>query len=69
MWVWLHLHLQQHTNDGVQRNETIVVIDAGGGTVDAVTYKCTRGDPLRLSEEVVAPDSKHALYVFSLPLN
>ncbi|KAH7385873.1 hypothetical protein BKA66DRAFT_548581 [Pyrenochaeta sp. MPI-SDFR-AT-0127] len=39
-------------------NESVVVVDAGGGTVDAVTYKCEIGDPLRLSEEVVAPDSQ-----------
>ncbi|OAK96902.1 hypothetical protein IQ06DRAFT_351485 [Phaeosphaeriaceae sp. SRC1lsM3a] len=39
------------------RNETIVILDAGGGTVDAVTYKCKKSDPLRLSAEVVPPDS------------
>lgn len=35
------------------------MVDAGGGTIDAVTYKCAHDEPLRLSEEVVAPDSKH----------
>lgn len=40
------------------RDETVVIVDAGGGTVDAVTYKCDNDDPLRLSAEVVAPDSK-----------
>ncbi|PVI00853.1 hypothetical protein DM02DRAFT_671732 [Periconia macrospinosa] len=38
--------------------ENIVVVDAGGGTVDAVTYECSNGDPLRLTSEVVAPNSK-----------
>jgi hypothetical protein len=41
-----------------QPGETVVVVDAGGGTVDAVTYDCTNVEPLRLSAEVVAPDSK-----------
>ncbi|KAL1602352.1 hypothetical protein SLS60_005768 [Paraconiothyrium brasiliense] len=40
------------------RDETVVIVDAGGGTIDAVTYKCANDDPLRLSEEVVAPDSE-----------
>ncbi|KAF2181387.1 Hsp70 family protein-like protein [Zopfia rhizophila CBS 207.26] len=40
------------------RDETVVIVDAGGGTVDAVTYKCENDEPLRLSAEVVAPDSK-----------
>jgi hypothetical protein len=35
-----------------------VVIDAGGGTVDAVTYQCTKETPLRLNAEIVEPDSK-----------
>jgi hypothetical protein len=35
-----------------------VILDAGGGTVDAVTYKCVNGDPVRLAEEVIAPDSE-----------
>ncbi|KAF2124677.1 hypothetical protein P153DRAFT_325969 [Dothidotthia symphoricarpi CBS 119687] len=42
----------------VFRNETVVIVDAGGGTVDAVTYKCENSDPLRLSAEVVSPDSR-----------
>ncbi|ORY16547.1 Hsp70 family protein-like protein [Clohesyomyces aquaticus] len=45
-------------NDEVQRGETIVILDAGGGTVDAVTYQVTRGYPLRLASEVVQPDSQ-----------
>lgn len=45
------------TNSDAKHNESVVVIDAGGGTVDAVTYKCEMGDPLRLAEEAVAPDS------------
>jgi hypothetical protein len=34
-----------------------VILDAGGGTVDAVTYEVTSSDPLRLSAEVVPPRS------------
>jgi len=44
----------------MQKNETIVVLDAGGGTVDAVTYTCVNGNPVRLAAEVVPPDSKSA---------
>ncbi|KAF1949105.1 hypothetical protein CC80DRAFT_497783 [Byssothecium circinans] len=48
--------------DGVENEiyngETVVILDAGGGTVDAVTYQCTYDNPLRLSAEVVPPDSK-----------
>ncbi|KAH7378746.1 hypothetical protein BKA66DRAFT_610262 [Pyrenochaeta sp. MPI-SDFR-AT-0127] len=40
------------------RGETVVIVDAGGGTVDAVTYKCDHDVPLRLSAEVVAPFNK-----------
>ncbi|KAF1849715.1 uncharacterized protein K460DRAFT_360566 [Cucurbitaria berberidis CBS 394.84] len=40
------------------RAETVVIVDAGGGTVDAVTYQCDNDEPLRLSAEVVAPCSK-----------
>ena len=46
-----------------QENETILVLDAGGGTVDAVTYKVTNSYPLRLSAEVVTPGS---MYIHSL---
>jgi hypothetical protein len=37
--------------------ETIVILDAGGGTVDAVTYQVTHSYPLRLSAEIVPPGS------------
>ena len=33
-----------------------MILDAGGGTVDAVTYRCVNSDPVRLAEEVIAPD-------------
>jgi hypothetical protein len=46
-----------------QENETILVLDAGGGTVDAATYKVTNSYPLRLSDEVVLPGSR---YIYSL---
>ena len=35
-----------------------MILDAGGGTVDAVTYRCINDDPVRLAEEVIAPDSE-----------
>lgn len=52
---------------GSQCDETVVIIDAGGGTIDAVTYKCTNDEPLRLSEEVVAPDSETIPKTLPLP--
>ena len=42
-----------------QQNEIILVLDAGGGTVDAVTYQITNSYPLRLSAEVVEPGSMY----------
>jgi len=45
-------------DDMSQRNETVVILDAGGGTIDAVTYRCVNGDPVRLAEEVIAPASE-----------
>ena len=45
-------------DDVSQRNETVVILDAGGGTIDAVTYRCVNGDPVRLAEEVIAPASE-----------
>lgn len=53
-----HFSVVYVVDKALQNNETIVVLDAGGGTVDAVTYKCVNGDPVRLDAEVVAPDSK-----------
>ncbi|KAF2647604.1 hypothetical protein K491DRAFT_614350 [Lophiostoma macrostomum CBS 122681] len=37
--------------------EVVVILDAGGGTIDAVTYEVTRSDPLRMDAEVVAANS------------
>jgi hypothetical protein len=51
--------INKHTNLSIQRGETVVIVDAGGGTVDAVTYKCDNDEPLRLSSEVVTPDSEY----------
>ncbi|KAF7593676.1 hypothetical protein BBP40_011086 [Aspergillus hancockii] len=39
----------------ITAGESFVLLDAGGGTVDAVTYKVTSGMPLRLAREAVAP--------------
>jgi hypothetical protein len=47
-----------------QGNEIILVLDAGGGTVDAVTYKVTNSYPLRLFAEVVPAGSKY-IYPFN----
>lgn len=40
-----------------QAGDIIVVLDAGGGTVDAVTYSVTNSEPLRLSAEMAASSS------------
>ncbi|RSL69654.1 hypothetical protein CEP54_002134 [Fusarium duplospermum] len=40
-------------NYGFRRGDTVVLLDAGGGTVDAATYKIENQLPLRLSKEVV----------------
>ncbi|KIM98784.1 hypothetical protein OIDMADRAFT_181289 [Oidiodendron maius Zn] len=37
------------------KGDSFLLLDCGGGTVDAVTYKLTRDDPVRM-EEVVGPD-------------
>ncbi|KAJ3571661.1 hypothetical protein NPX13_g5302 [Xylaria arbuscula] len=39
----------------IPAGQTFVLLDAGGGTVDANTYTVSQTQPLRLSEEVVAP--------------
>jgi hypothetical protein len=36
-----------------------VILDAGGGTVDAVTYRITNDEPLRMAAEVVKPHSQY----------
>ncbi|KAJ3464653.1 hypothetical protein MRS44_009439 [Fusarium solani] len=40
-------------NYAFRRGDTFVLLDAGGGTVDAVTYQIENQLPLRLSKEVV----------------
>ncbi|KAK8130804.1 hypothetical protein PG999_003184 [Apiospora kogelbergensis] len=39
----------------VKAGDTFVLLDAGGGTVDANTYTVSRTNPLRLTHEVVEP--------------
>lgn len=34
-----------------------MILDAGGGTVDAVTYEVANSKPLRMSAEVIPPKS------------
>ncbi|KAI1395126.1 hypothetical protein F4819DRAFT_506014 [Hypoxylon fuscum] len=43
------------TNPNIQAGQTFVLLDAGGGTVDANTYTVSQTQPLRLSNEVVEP--------------
>ena len=40
----------------MQVNETFVLLDAGGGTVDAITYTVDKETPLRLKTEEVELD-------------
>ncbi|KAF8541135.1 hypothetical protein BDD12DRAFT_830367 [Trichophaea hybrida] len=44
------LHATQHTN--LKQGDTFIVCDAGGGTVDLISYKVTGIDPLTLDESV-----------------
>lgn len=37
----------------IRAGETFVMLDAGGGTVDATTYKLTRSDPVRRERQAV----------------
>ncbi|KAI3339160.1 hypothetical protein F4824DRAFT_456252 [Ustulina deusta] len=43
------------TDQDIHAGQTFVLLDAGGGTVDANTYAVSQTQPLRLSEEVVTP--------------
>ncbi|KAH7310909.1 hypothetical protein B0I35DRAFT_397312 [Stachybotrys elegans] len=43
-------------HDVLKRGDVFVLLDAGGGTVDANTYEISKKEPLRLSKEVVAID-------------
>ncbi|KAF5857425.1 hypothetical protein ETB97_005772 [Aspergillus alliaceus] len=47
--------LAQTKDITITAGESFVLLDAGGGTVDAVTYKVTSDIPLRLAREAVAP--------------
>ncbi|KAF4449998.1 hypothetical protein F53441_6782 [Fusarium austroafricanum] len=39
----------------IKRGQTFVLLDAGGGTVDANTYRVSNEEPLRLDHEIVPP--------------
>ncbi|KAK0620779.1 hypothetical protein B0T14DRAFT_522135 [Immersiella caudata] len=43
------------TERGISPGDTFILLDAGGGTVDANTYTVTTATPLRLDREVVPP--------------
>ncbi|OTA99475.1 hypothetical protein M426DRAFT_325122 [Hypoxylon sp. CI-4A] len=43
------------TESSIQAGKSFVLLDAGGGTVDANTYKVNQTQPLRLEKEVVEP--------------
>ncbi|KAJ2979435.1 hypothetical protein NUW58_g7200 [Xylaria curta] len=43
------------TDPDIQAGQSFVLLDAGGGTVDANTYMVSQTQPLRLSEEIVLP--------------
>ncbi|KAF4972875.1 hypothetical protein FSARC_646 [Fusarium sarcochroum] len=43
------------TSPEIKSGDTFVLLDAGGGTVDANTYEVSSEEPLRLSREVVPP--------------
>lgn len=45
----------------IMRNTTFVLLDAGGGTIDATTYMVSGTDPLRLEREAVAPGGRSLL--------
>ncbi|CAI6338266.1 unnamed protein product [Periconia digitata] len=49
--------LAENRND-IYFNEVVLILDAGGGTVDAVTYRVTNNEPLRMDAEVVPPEGK-----------
>ncbi|RYP32429.1 hypothetical protein DL767_005193 [Monosporascus sp. MG133] len=42
-------------NQTIKLQDTFVLLDAGGGTVDANTYTVSRTTPLRLTKEIVQP--------------
>ncbi|KAF2175978.1 hypothetical protein K469DRAFT_608704 [Zopfia rhizophila CBS 207.26] len=44
--------------DEIYFGEVIVILDAGGGTIDAVTYEITNEEPLRMHAEIAQPDSE-----------
>ncbi|KAF5697397.1 Hsp70 chaperone protein [Fusarium globosum] len=43
------------TSAEIKSGDCFVLLDAGGGTVDANTYRVSREEPLRLETEIVAP--------------
>ncbi|KAF5962661.1 Hsp70 chaperone protein [Fusarium bulbicola] len=46
------------TSSEIKSGDCLVLLDAGGGIVDAGTYRVSREEPLRLEAEIVAPGGK-----------
>ncbi|CAI7612588.1 unnamed protein product [Penicillium bialowiezense] len=42
--------IQTMQPNSIQKNDSLIVCDAGGGTVDIITYQITQTEPLRFSE-------------------
>jgi hypothetical protein len=52
-----------------QPGDRILVLDAGGGTIDVVTYEVANSFPLRFTSELVRPNSMSAILKDGLVIN
>jgi len=43
--------------------ETFLIVDCGGGTVDAITYTAKPEEPIRLEKEAVPPGGKFVSFL------